>query len=59
MQPKREKSLTPKRHIGQLPFLGSLLLRPGDSSPPPGEALSIGFRVLVSRHPAIQATGLS
>ena len=22
MQPKREKSLTPKRHIGQLPFLG-------------------------------------
>ncbi len=23
MQPKREKSLTPKRHIGQLPFLGS------------------------------------
>src|SRR5271166_4424423 len=24
MQPKREKSLTPKRHIGQLPFLGSM-----------------------------------
>ena len=25
MQPKREKSLTPKRHIGQLPFLGLML----------------------------------
>src|SRR5271165_2801357 len=29
MQPKREKSLTPKRHIGQLPFLGSSL-RPNE-----------------------------
>ena len=39
------------------PLLRSLLLRPGDSSSP-AVALSIGFRVLVSRHPAIQATGL-
>src|SRR5215467_13622949 len=35
----------------------SLALRPGDSLPFPRMALSIGFRVLVSLHPAIQATG--
>jgi hypothetical protein len=36
----------------------SLLLRPGDSWPPPGETLSIGFRVSVSIASAIQTTGL-
>ena len=35
-----------------------LSLRPGGSSVSPRETLSIGFRVLVSRHPAIQTTGL-
>ena len=35
----------------------SLALRPGDSLTLPRMALSIGFRVLVSLHPAIQATG--
>ena len=36
----------------------SLPLRPNDSQSPPRETLSIGFRILVSPHPAIQATGL-
>src|SRR5271169_3352126 len=40
------------------PLLRSLSLRPGDSSSSRRETLSIGFRVLVSRHPAIQTTGL-
>src|SRR5262249_42540604 len=35
----------------------SLALRPGDSLTLPRMALSIGFSVLVSLHPAIQATG--
>jgi len=35
----------------------SLALRPGDSLTIPAMALSIGFRVSVSLHPAIQATG--
>src|SRR5207247_6972876 len=35
----------------------SLALRPGDSLTIRPMALSIGFRVLVSLHPAIQATG--
>src|SRR5437867_6435277 len=35
----------------------SLALRPGDSLTIPLMALSIGFRVSVSLHPAIQATG--
>jgi hypothetical protein len=39
------------------PHLRSLSLRPGDSWSPPRETLSIGFRILVSRHPAIQTTG--
>ena len=36
----------------------SLLLRPGDSLISPREILSMGFRILVSLHPAIQTTGL-
>ena len=36
------------------PHLRSLSLRPDDSWSPPRETLSIGFRILVSRHPAIQ-----
>ena len=40
------------------PPLRSLSLRPNDSQSPPRETLSIGFRILVSPHPAIQATGL-
>ena len=40
------------------PHLRSLSLRPDDSWSPPRETLSIGFRILVSRHPAIQTTGL-
>ena len=39
------------------PLLRSLSLRPGNSSSSRRETLSIGFRVLVSRHPAIQTTG--
>ena len=45
-------------HSFSRPLSRSLSLRPGDSSISPRETLSIGFRVLVSRHPAIQTTGL-
>jgi hypothetical protein len=34
------------------------LLRPGDLLISPREILSMGFRILVSLHPAIQTTGL-
>ena len=39
------------------PPLRSLAVRPGDSLAIPRMALSMGFRILVSRHPTIQATG--
>ena len=39
------------------PPLRSLAVRPGDSLAIPKMALSMGFRVLVSLHPTIQATG--
>src|SRR5260370_28780151 len=38
------------------PHSRSLSLRPGDSSSPPRETLSLGFQVLGSRHPAIQTS---
>ena len=47
--------------LGSSPFeatLRSLLLRPGDSLISPREILSMGFRILVSLHLAIQTTGL-
>jgi hypothetical protein len=34
------------------------LLRPGNSWSPQRRSLSMGFRILVSLHPAIQTTGL-
>src|SRR4029077_2718552 len=50
--------LGPRFHSFSRPNSRSLLLRPGGSWSPPRKTLSIGFRVSVSLHPAIQTTGL-
>src|SRR5215471_8686585 len=50
--------LGPRIQLFSRPHSRSLSLRPGDSQISPKETLSIDFRVLVARHPAIQTTGL-